>query len=169
MFGSADHLQSEGHVLEDILVGQQPEVLEHTADVAPEIRDSPLAQIGDVAAGHQDAAVGGDLLAQQQTDECCFARARGTDEEDEFAFVDLDRHVAYRDSAALVVLCHVLEADHRVDPWVFGAPPPPLGEVAPEVFARLPVPNMTDAYGEPTGAVNGENAAFCANVQVMLR
>ena len=53
---AADHLEGEGHVLEHRLIGQEPEILEDAADVAPEVGHPPLRQIDDVAAGLPDLA-----------------------------------------------------------------------------------------------------------------
>jgi hypothetical protein len=110
--GTADHLEGEGHVLEHRLVGQEPEVLEDAADVAPEVRHPPFGQVDDVAAGLPDLPGVGQLLAQQQPDERGLARARRSDQEDELALVDLDRYVAQRDGRSLVGLGDVVEADH---------------------------------------------------------
>ena len=51
----ADHLQRVGDVVVDGAVGQQLEVLEDGADVAPQLRDLLLRQGADVAAGDADA------------------------------------------------------------------------------------------------------------------
>ena len=60
-FGAAgaDHLQRVGDVVVDGAVGQQLEVLEDGADVAPQLRDFLLRQGADVAAGDLHRAFGG--------------------------------------------------------------------------------------------------------------
>src|SRR5690606_1220061 len=40
----SDDLQRERHVLVDVLVGQQPEVLEYAADATPQVRNLPVRQ-----------------------------------------------------------------------------------------------------------------------------
>ena len=54
--GRADHLERERHVLEDGLRRQQPEVLEHGADVPAEVRHPAVRERAQVAAEHDDPA-----------------------------------------------------------------------------------------------------------------
>ena len=58
-FGAAgaDHLQRVGDVVVDGPVGEQLEVLEDGADVAPQLRDLLLRQLADVAAGDPDRSL----------------------------------------------------------------------------------------------------------------
>jgi hypothetical protein len=97
VLGPPDDLEGEGHVLEDRLVGQQPEVLEDAADVPSQVGDPPLGQVDHVAPRLPDAAAVGQLLAQEEPDEGRLARARGADDEDELALVDVERDVAQGD------------------------------------------------------------------------
>ena len=110
---AADHLEAERDVLEDGLVGQQAEVLEDAADVAPQVGDAPLREVDDVAARLEDAARLGELLSQQEAQERRLARARRADDEDELALVDLEGHVAERDGARPVGLGDVLQLNHE--------------------------------------------------------
>src|SRR3954464_8887995 len=86
-FGAAgaDHLQGIGDVVVDRAVGQQLEVLEDGADVAPQLRDLLLRQLADVAAGDLDRALAGGELANQHLDQRRLAAAGGPYEEDELA------------------------------------------------------------------------------------
>ena len=112
VLGPADDLEGEGHVLEDGLVGQEPEVLEDAADVAPQVRDAPLGQVADLLAGLPDATGVGHLLAEQEADEGRLAGAGRADQEHELALVDLDGAVLEGDRGSLVRLGDVLEFDH---------------------------------------------------------
>ena len=109
---SPDHLERERDVLEDGLVGQEAEVLEHAADVPAEVGDPPSRQVADLLTGLPDPAGVGHLLPQQEADERGLARPGGSDEEDELTLVDLDRAVGESDRGALVRLGDVLERDH---------------------------------------------------------
>ena len=108
----ADHLERERDVLVDRLVGEQLEVLEDAADVAPQLRHLPRAEAPDVAARDEDPARGRDLVAQQQLQERRLPRARGPDEEDELALQDLEGEVAEGDDVAFVDLGDVFETNH---------------------------------------------------------
>ena len=50
----ADHLEGEGHVVEDVLLRQEPEVLEHDPEVAPEIGHLATRQLPEVLPEHMD-------------------------------------------------------------------------------------------------------------------
>src|ERR1700678_1913484 len=113
VLGPADDLQGEGDVFEDGLVGQEPEVLEHAADVAPQVRDPPFGQMPDLLAGLPDATRVGHLLAQEQADERGLARSGRTDQKDELTLVDLHRAVVESNGGSLVRLRDVLELDHE--------------------------------------------------------
>src|ERR1700744_4294805 len=110
----ADDLQREGHVLVDVLVRQEPEVLEHTADAAPEHRHAPVGQPGQIPAGHPDTAIGRPLLLEDQAQERGVTRTRRADEKDKLAFLHPDADVLQRRAAlARVDLADVIEVDHR--------------------------------------------------------
>ena len=64
VLGPADHLEGEGHVFEDGLVGQQAKVLEHAADVAAQVGDPPLGEVPDLLACFPDATGVRHLFAQ---------------------------------------------------------------------------------------------------------
>ena len=108
----ADDFEGKGHVLENGLVREQAEVLEHAAEVAPQVRHPPVRQLADLLAGHPDLAAIGNLLAQQELEHRGLARSRRPDEEDELTLQDLERDLAQCDDGALVGLRDVLEADH---------------------------------------------------------
>ena len=110
----ADHLQRVGDVVVDGAVGQQLEVLEDGADVAPQLRDLLLRQGADVAAGDADRAVGGRLVADQRLDQGRLAAAGRADEEDELAAVDRQRDPVERHVAARIDLGHVAQLDDRL-------------------------------------------------------
>src|ERR1700761_4455528 len=112
--GLADDLQGEGHVLVDVLVRQQPEVLEHAADPAAEHGHAPVRQPGQVAPGHPDTAVGGSLFLEHQPQESRFTRAGRADEKDKFALLHANTDVLQsRAALARVDLADVIEVDHR--------------------------------------------------------
>ena len=109
----ADHLEREGDVLADRLVGEQPEVLEDGADVAAQPRHLPAGQPVDLLAGDVDAARGGAVLPQHEPQEGRLAGPGGADEEDELALLDVDRDlVERRVGVAGVGLGDLLEANH---------------------------------------------------------
>jgi hypothetical protein len=115
----ADHLQRERDVLVDGLVGQQTEVLEHRADLSPQVWHLPRRQLRQVASGDVHGAVRGLLLPQHELQERRLTRPRGTDQEDELASLDLERDVAQRWARRFVVdLGDVLELDHGVRVYV---------------------------------------------------
>nr|BFF11839.1 hypothetical protein GCM10025699_31420 [Microbacterium flavescens] len=60
----ADDLQREGDVLEDGLGGEEAEVLEHRADVPPEVGHLAVRQRAEVASEHDHPAVAGRLFAE---------------------------------------------------------------------------------------------------------
>ena len=109
----ADDLESEGDVVEDGLVGQEPEVLEDRADPAPKLGNLPVGEATKVLAGHPDATLGGGLLLEDEPEERRLARARGTHEEDELPLLDLEGHALQgRPGLGGVELGDVLEQDH---------------------------------------------------------
>ena len=112
--GLADHLEGEGDVLVDVLVGQQPEVLEHAPDPAAQVRNLPVGEAGEILAGDVNLAVGRPLLLEDQPQERQLARARGPDQEDELTLLDVDRDVLQGRAALVRVrLSDVIEVDHR--------------------------------------------------------
>ena len=108
-----DDLQRERDVLEHGLGRQQPEVLEHRADVAAEVRHLAIRQRAQVAAEDDDAAVARRLLAQDEPQTRRLARARRADEEDELAAEHLEVDIAQGGlRGAAKALRDVLEPDH---------------------------------------------------------
>ena len=84
----ARHLERERDVLADGLARQQPEVLEHDADLAPQPGHVAAAQVRELEAGDVDVAGGRDLVADEQLDERALAGAGRADEEHEVALGD---------------------------------------------------------------------------------
>src|SRR5680860_1252688 len=89
----ADHFESERDVVEHRLVGQQAEVLEHGADLAAQVRNAPVRELVEVAAGHVDVTRGGPFLAQDQLEERRLAGAGGSHKEHEITALNLDGDV----------------------------------------------------------------------------
>src|ERR1035437_3760897 len=109
------HLQSERDVLEDGLVGQQPEVLEYGGDLATQLRHLAPWQFGQLASGHEHVARGRWLFAKDQAQQGGLARTGLTHDEHELAALDLEGDPAQRRLAgAPIDLGDVLEANH---PW----------------------------------------------------
>src|SRR5207248_2225367 len=78
----------EGDVVVDALVRQELEVLEDAADVPAQVRDLPLAELGDVLAGDPDAAGVRLLLLVEEADERRLAGTGRPHQEDELALLD---------------------------------------------------------------------------------
>ena len=95
------------------MFGQEAEILEDAADVAAQVRHPPFRQLHDVAAGLEDLARVGELLAQEEPDEGGLPGSGRADEEDEFTLVDLNGDVAQCDRRSLIGLGDVFESDHR--------------------------------------------------------
>jgi hypothetical protein len=112
--GLADHLRRDRDVLEDGLVAQQLEVLEHRADLPAQVRHLPPRDLGELLAEGVDLPRRRALLAQDEVEEGRLAGARGADEEDELAALDLEADLVQRGACAPGVdLGDVLESDHR--------------------------------------------------------
>src|SRR5205085_49208 len=109
-----DHVERERDVLEDGLVGEELEVLEHRPDVPAEVRDLPGVHAVEALSGDEDLSLRRLLLLQQQPDERRLARAGGSDDEDELALLDLDVDAVEGRNRAPIDLGDVLNADHRV-------------------------------------------------------
>ena len=90
---SAGFDRAQRQVLQHGLVGEQVEQLEHEADVG-QILGGVLGEVHQLIVDVQLAAVG-DLQAVQAADEGGFAGAGGTDDADDFPFMDVQRHVVH--------------------------------------------------------------------------
>ena len=113
----ADHLERERDVVENGLLLQQPEVLEHAADHLAQLGDVPSGQRVDVKLRHPDIAVGRRLGPQQQPHERGLARAGRADQEDELTLVDLEVDVVQCGTRRrLVLLGDMVEGDHHGSP-----------------------------------------------------
>ena len=74
-------------------VGEQVELLEHEADVpVADLGELVLVEVGDVVAGQQEPAGGGDVEAAEDVHQRRLARARRSDDGDELAALDRERH-----------------------------------------------------------------------------
>ncbi len=107
------HLQRVGDVLVRRPVGEQLEVLEHAADVAPQHRHLRALEASELAAADDDAPVRGLDLLQQELDHRRLAGSRGPDEEDELALLDREAHLGEGHHVGLVDLRDPVEEDHR--------------------------------------------------------
>ena len=111
--GRADDLQRERDVLEDRLVRQQAEILEHRADVAAEVGDLPGGEGPQISPEHHDTAVARIVFAEDQPQAGGLPRTGRADEEDELSALHLEVDVAQRRLAGpAVFLGDVLEPDH---------------------------------------------------------
>src|SRR5919197_317259 len=108
----ADHLESEGHVLADGLVGQELEVLEHAADGGAECRDLPGGEPVELLAGHPEAARAGALLLDEEADEGRLAGAGLSDDEHELALGDVHGDIIQGDDRVAIDLGDMVEFDH---------------------------------------------------------
>ena len=112
-----------------------------------------MGQLADIAPPRpRSCPASGISSAEQQPEEGRLARARGSDEEDEVALLDLERDVAERGDVPLVGLGDVVEADHRplplvaadAGPWFATRVPacPHIGRPA----TSWPAPSATPRY-----------------------
>src|SRR5215472_1209324 len=109
----ADHLERERHVLVDILARQQPEVLEHAADPAAQVRHLPVCESRQVLPRDVDAPLGRPLLLEDQPQERRLAGPGRTHQEDELTLVDREVDVLQRSSILVRVdLGDVVKIDH---------------------------------------------------------
>src|SRR6478735_2779552 len=110
---AAEDLQGVGDVLEDRLVGQQAEVLEDAADLAPQGWDLALRQAVEVATGDEDAAPRDVLLLHDELHHRGLARTGRAHDEGELAPRDLEIDVVERRTRGpRIGLRDVLEEDH---------------------------------------------------------
>src|SRR5205823_5032250 len=106
--------EREGYVLEDRLVGQELEVLEHGPDVPAKEGNLPRRELADVLAGDVDLTAGRLLLLQEQAQQRRLARTGRADHEHELALADLEVAVVEGDNRVLVRLRDLLGFDHGV-------------------------------------------------------
>ena len=110
----AEHAQGDGHVLEDALVGQEPEVLEDDPHVAADEVDLVVGDAEDVPAADDHLALGRDDLPVEGLQQGRLARAARPGDEAELAFGDRERHVREGPGRLLILLPDVIELDHRI-------------------------------------------------------
>ncbi len=114
-FGKPGEQEGQFHVLESGQDRNQVVHLEDKAHVACAPGREPSGRhVSDLIAGHRDAAGGRQIEPSQQVEERGLARAAGTHEGDELAFVDVQVQ-ALKDvdllAAALVLLVQVAHSD----------------------------------------------------------
>src|SRR5450756_685822 len=127
----AQHLKGKGDVAEDVLVRQQPEVLEDCTDLATQCRHLASGQSGQLAASHEHAAGGRCHFAEDQAQQGGLARPGLTHDEHELAAFDLEGDLPQcRLAGARIGLRDVLEANHAYDAPLraWGQDAPPTGD-----------------------------------------
>ena len=109
---AAGDLQRVGDVVVHRAVGQQLEVLEDDAEVAPEVRHLLARDLRQVAPGDADRSRGRLELLDEQAHDRRLARSGRADEEDELPAADRERRVVEA-HAVVVALADAAELDHR--------------------------------------------------------
>ena len=111
---AAGHLQRVGDVVVDRAVGQELEVLEDHAQVAPVVGHLLVLDLAEIAPGDHDAPARRLVLLEQQAHDRRLARAGLADDEDELAAGDRERRVLQADVPGLVGLGDAAELDDAV-------------------------------------------------------
>jgi hypothetical protein len=106
------HLQREGDVLLGGAVAQEAEVLEDDAHLAAQHGDVALADELGREAGDAHLAPGGCLGHLDEAEDGALPGAGVPGEEDQLAFVDVERHVPERHAGAGILLGYGREPDH---------------------------------------------------------
>ena len=131
----AEQPRDRGDVLADRHVREQADLLDHVADLAPQLDDG---QIADAAAVDADLAGVERDQAVHHLQRRCLAAARRADENAERAGRDLQRQVVDRGRlAACVALGHVVERDLRSVHRLFLMPVKPMIPPAPTSAAVI--------------------------------
>src|SRR5882762_912376 len=118
------HGQRQRDVVEHRPVGEQPVVLEHHADAAPERRDMPPFEGAGVAAVHHHVATRGALEQRDELEHRALAGAGAAGEKHHLAVVDVEADVGERLAPAGVAFAHPVETDHAVPAaWPAAAEP----------------------------------------------
>src|SRR6185369_10825992 len=115
------------------LARDQPEVLEHDADRAAEVRDLGGREHPDVPPVDDDLARRWRLLAEEELEQRRLAGAGGARQEDEFPALDLARDLGQGVPETAVLLRDVVEIDHAPSAFV-SASRTPAGSALPPVF-----------------------------------
>ena len=118
--GVAAHAQGEGHVVPDVSVGQETEVLENHADVPAQALDAGRMDASGIeglfpgyAHHHPPSAFGiGEFLHVDVLQERGLSRAAGSGQEHEFAGIDPEGHILDALPGAVVGVGHVQKLDH---------------------------------------------------------
>jgi hypothetical protein len=105
--------EDEGEVLEDRHPFDQFEVLEHHSDLAPEVGELRALHGAEVAAVDDDLPIAGPHLPEDEFEQRRLAGAAGTREKDEFALVDVKRHVVQCGRVSVEPFGDVVKVDHR--------------------------------------------------------
>ena len=106
-----DDALGERHVLIHVPVVQQPEVLEHHAQVAPEFGHLPVPELGQVAAHDVDAAAGSRQLPQQKPDQRGLPRTAVAHYEHELALPNPQSNPIEGRSPFRVDLAHIVKVN----------------------------------------------------------
>src|SRR5690606_10833659 len=111
------HLEGEGDVLGSRAIGQQTEILEDEADLAPQDRDLPGANLVRRVPAHPHLAPGGAIRHVDQSEDRRFSRPAVPRQETELGLADLERNVVERESETGILLGYGFEADHIPELW----------------------------------------------------
>src|SRR6266478_1021593 len=117
------HGQRQRDVVEHRPVGEQPVVLEHHANAAPERRDMPPFEGAGVAAVHHHVATRGALEQRDELERRALAGAGAAGEKHHLAVVDVEADVGERLAPAGVAFAHPVETDHAEPAWPTAAEP----------------------------------------------
>ena len=108
----ADRTHGKRHVVKDVHLVDQAEVLKDDAHMAAKIRHMALFQAGKLVAVDGDFARGRDLLTHNQLEKGAFARARSAHDEHELALVDVQGDVVQRIGAVGIGFGYVFKINH---------------------------------------------------------
>ena len=113
-----DQRRHRGDVRDDLLVGEQPDLLDHVADPASELH---RVLRGDVASLEEDPAGGGLDQPVDHLQRGGLPAARRPDQDDQLAGRHLEVELVHRHRPVGVLLADPLEPDHRLGRWSPGA------------------------------------------------
>ena len=113
------HFEGEGHVLLRGPVLQEPEILEHDTQPAPQFRYLARPDLSHVESRHPHLAARRHQLGEHHLEHGGLARAGMAGEKDEFTLRDVKGDVLER-GALGIVLVDVGEADHGLEDKAIG-------------------------------------------------
>src|SRR5690606_420847 len=111
------HLEGEGDVLCGRAIGQQTEILEDEADLAPQDRDLPGADLVRRVSAYPHLTPGGAVGHVDQPEDRRLSRPAVPRQETELGLADLERDVVQRESGTGILLGYGFEADHTPELW----------------------------------------------------